>query len=357
MMNIQQTINTMKARLARAGAARLAVERLRAISASAWRAAGWALAIPLKVWVAAAVLIFAGLWLQEHDARVRAAAELERVKQQTTQQVVALQSQAEAAVRAANQKNAAAVAGLEAQRRKIVQRADQLTAQLQSLRQEQQKRHQEIVAMPAEELAKQLAQRLGPLSVVRSPSQPQAGLSQAPVQGPAAGACPERSEGTPPLQQELGPSSVVRGPLQLNNNDKSHTTSGNSQKAPDNGQRTTDNRQRTPDDGQLTLSTEAQRKVVAALSDLDSCRAESALQEGRLSNCREQISAAEAEIRTQADSLAKLNQALRAKDGILAAREAEFKTELAAARGTWSSRALRALKFMAAGVAVGLVIR
>jgi chromosome segregation ATPase len=304
MMNIQQAINTMKARLARAGAARLAAERLRAIIASARRAAGWALALPLKVWVAAAALIFAGLWLQEHDARVRAAAELQRVKQQTTQQVVALQSQAEAAVRAANRKNAAAVAGLEAQRRKIVQRADQLTAQLQSLRQQQQKRDREIVAMPPEELAKQLAQRLGPLSAVRSPSQPQAGLSQSPVQRSAAG--------TPPLEHQRG---------------------------------------------QLALSTEGQRKVAAALDDLDSCRTESALQERRLSNCREQISAADAEIRTQADSLAKLNQALRAKDSILAARESEFKTELAAARGTWSSRALRALKFMAVGVGIGLAMK
>jgi chromosome segregation ATPase len=304
MMNIQQAINTMKARLARAGAARLAAERLRAIIASARRAAGWALALPLKVWVAAAALIFAGLWLQEHDARVRAAAELQRVKQQTTQQVVALQSQAEAAVRAANRKNAAAVAGLEAQRRKIVQRADQLTAQLQSLRQQQQKRDREIVAMPPEELAKQLAQRLGPLSAVRSPSQPQAGLSQAPVQRSAAG--------TPPLEHQRS---------------------------------------------QLALSTEGQRKVASALDDLDSCRTESALQERRLSNCREQISAADAEIRTQADSLAKLNQALRAKDGILAARESEFKTELAAARGTWSSRALRALKFMAVGVGIGLAMK
>jgi vacuolar-type H+-ATPase subunit I/STV1 len=328
MMNIQQVINTVKARLARACSARLAAERLHAIPASAsqtarrlvatlaalWRPAGWALAIPLKVWVAGAVLIFAGLWLHEHDARVRAAAELERVKQQTTQQVVALQSQAEAAVRAANQHNAAAIVGLEAQRRKLARRADQLTAQLQSLRQERQKRGQQIAALPPEKVTRRLAEM-------------------------------------------LGPSSVVRGPLQLNNNDKSHTTSGNSQKAPDNGQRTTDNRQRTPDDGQLTLSTEAQRKVVAALSDLDSCRAESALQDRRLSNCREQISAAEAEIRTQADSLAKLNQALRAKDAILAARETEFKTELAAARGTWRTRTIRALKFIAVGVGIGLVIR
>ena len=101
----------------------------------------------------------------------------------------------------------------------------------------------------------------------------------------------------------------------------------------DRKKRQPNNRQRIPVAGQLTRPTEAQRKVVPALSDLDSCRAESALQDRRLSNCREQISAAEAEIRTQADSLAKLNQALRAKDAILAARETEFKTELAAARG------------------------
>ena len=348
-MNIQQMINTVKARLARAGSARLAAERLHAIPASAsqtarrlvatlaalWRPAGWALAIPLKVWVAGAVLIFAGLWLHAHDPRVRAAAELERVKQQTTQQVTALQSQAEAAVRAANQRNAAAVAGLEAQRRKLARRADQLTAQLQSLRQERQKRDQQIAALPPEKVTSRLAEMLGPSSVVRGPSPPQMGPSQVEGQGSAAR--------TPPLQRRLGPP-------QDNNDDHGRPTA-------DKGQRTTDNRQRIPDDGQLTLSTEAQRKVVTALSDLDSCRAESALQDRRLSNCREQISAAEAEIRTQADSLAKLNQALRAKDAILAARETEFKTELAAARGTWRTRTIRALKFIAVGVGIGLVIR
>jgi hypothetical protein len=319
MMSIQQAINTMKARLARAGAARLAsalrtARRVLAALPALWRPAGWALAIPLKVWVAAAALIFAGLWLQEHDARVRAAAELQRVKQQTTQQVAVLHSQAEAAVRTANRQNAAAVASLEAQRRKLVQRADQLTAQLESLRQEQQKRDQEIAATPAKELTEQLTKQLGPGSVVRSASQPQTGPSQAQRQGSAAG--------TPPLPERPGPA-------QPNNNDN----------------------------GPLTLSTAGQRKVAAALDDLDSCRAESALQESRLSNCRDQVTAAEAEIRTQADSLAKLNQALRAKDGILAARESEFKTELAAARGTWSSRALRALEFIAVGVGIGVAVR
>jgi hypothetical protein len=310
MMSIQQAINTMKARLARAGAARLAsalrtARRVLAALPALWRPAGWALAIPLKVWVAAAALIFAGLWLQEHDARVRAAAELQRVKQQTTQQVAVLHSQAEAAVRTANRQNATAVASLEAQRRKLVQRADQLTAQLESLRQEQQKRDQEIAATPAKELTEQLTKQLGPGSVVRSASQPQTGPSQAQRQGSAAGTA------------------------QPNNNDN----------------------------GPLALSTAGQRKVAAALDDLDSCRAESALQESRLSNCRDQVTAAEAEIRTQADSLAKLNQALRAKDGILAARESEFKTELAAARGTWSSRALRALEFIAVGVGIGVAVR
>jgi hypothetical protein len=290
MINIPQAINTLRVRLSRSNSLALAARRARAI--------------PLSLWLAAAALIFAGLWLHEHDARVCAAAELQQVKQQTTQQVVALQSQANAALRAANQQNAAAIAGLEAQRHTLAQRADQLAAQLESLRQEKQERAEGIAALPPGELAQQLTKQLGPEAVARSASQPQAGSSQAQPQGSAA-------ETTPLLRQT----------------------------------------------GQLALSTEGQRKVAVALDDLDSCRAESALQETRLSNCRQQISAADAEIRTQADSLAKLNQALRAKDGILAARESEFKTELAAARGTWRSRTMRALKLMAVGVGIGLAIK
>lgn len=99
------------------------------------------------------------------------------------------------------------------------------------------------------------------------------------------------------------------------------------------------------------------RRVAMALEERDACLGERALQDRQASVCREQIAADAAEIQTQADSLAKLNQALSAKDRILAEREREFKTELAAARGTWHSRALRALKFFAAGVGMGVAIR
>lgn len=271
MMNIQQSINTLKSRLARSSGLALV--------------ARWAMVIPPKVWLAAAALLFAGMWLQEHDAHVRARAELLQTRRQTAAQVSTLASEAEAAVRGANQRNAATVAALEAQRRNLATRADDLSGQLQSLQRQGLARAQNLAALPPAELARQLSTKLGPSSVVPGRPQP------------------------------------------------------------------------TADNGQMTLSAEGERKVASALSDLDSCLEQSAVEDRQAANCREQLAADAAEIQTQSDSLLKLNQALGDKDRILAARESEFRAELAAARGTWRSRAFRALKFMAVGVGVGVAIR
>lgn len=335
MMNIQHLLNTLKGW--RAGS--------RALS----RAKNWARAVPLNVWLAAGALLAASLWLHEHDARVRAADELQRTRQQTAQQVAALASRAEAAVRAANQQNAAAIAALESGRRSLAERARQLSAQLQSLKEQQQASAQAIAALSPAAIAEQMVERLGPASVVRGPS---------PSQVEAAGAQAQKAAvGRPPLPQGLDPSAVVQSGFPPIHNDSGTQSREQEQPTSVSPRFTPGNGPSSTDAGQLTLSAEGQRKVVTALSELDSCRAQSALQEQRLANCSQRIALDEKQIRTQADSLAKLNQALAAKDGILAAREAEYKTELAAARGTWLRRAAGALKFVAVGVGIGLVIR
>jgi hypothetical protein len=253
----------------------------------AWLApyARLARAVPLKVWLASGALLLAGLWLQEHDARVRAATELHRVQQQSAQQVSQLRSQAETAVRDANVRNAATIAGLEAERQKLARQAEGLSAQLEQLKRQESVETQKVAALPPAELAKTLAGQLGPGSVLTGP-----------FPGSAAS-------------------------------------------------------------GQLSLSEQGQRQVASALLERDSCRGQAAIRDRQFANCRDQLAAGAGEIQTQADSLAKLNQALSAKDRILAEREAEFKTELTAARGKWHSRAFRALKYIALGMGLGMAVR
>jgi hypothetical protein len=272
-MNFQQTINAAKSKLAGEGA--LAA------------AARWALGVPAKVWLVAAALILAGLWLQEHDARVRRAAELQGLKKQTAVEVSSLQARADAALQQANGRNAAAIAALEAQRRALTARGAALAAELDSLRAKQQKQAEEIATLPPEELETRLTQQLGPSSVVRGP-----------IAGPGS-----------------------------------------------------------PESGQLILSPQGQRQVASALAERDACRDQSALTDRQLSNCNERLAMGGAQISKQADSLSQLRQALDARTQMEAVRQKQFDAELRAARGTWAGRAVRALKFLAVGAAIGAVLR
>jgi hypothetical protein len=284
-MGINQVLNAAKTKLA--GLSDLARKGAAAIPAR-WapsRAGRWAPVIPAKVWLAAAVLLFAGLWLQEHDARLRRAAQLQQEQRQSAAEIAALRSKASAALEDANQRNARAIAALEAERAKLARRSQALSAQLESLQREEQARAQEIAALPPAQLASRLTTELGPSSVVPSSSQP-------------------AKDGAP-----------------------------------------------------LTLSVQGERRVVSALAERDACRHESAVRDQQLTNCRDLLAADASEIEKQADSAAKLNLALGAKDQILKRRETQFQAELQAARGTWHSRAVRALKLVGIGVAIGVAIR
>jgi hypothetical protein len=269
-MNFQQAFNSAKSKLAAKSALARAL-----------------LEVPAKVWLAAAALILLGLWLQEHDGRVRRAAELQSLQQQAAARVHALQARSDAALRRANRRNAAAIAGLEAQRRTLTRRSAALSAELATLREKRQEQTQEIAALPPGALEQRLA-------------------------------------------KELGPSSLVLG------------VSASSPRA---------------DHAPLALSEHGQRQVVSALAERDDCREESGLKDQQLLTCSERATAEGAEIGKQADSLTQLRQALDAQAQMRAARRKEFDAQLRAARGTWSSRALHALKFLAVGVAIGEVLR
>lgn len=270
-MNLRDTLNAAKGK-------RLAQGVL------AW-AMHWATVVPGKVWLAAAALILLGLWMQEHDARVRRAAELQNLRQQTAAQVRSLRARAAAALRQANE-GRAAIAHLEVDRRKLTARSAALAAQLAALRERQQKRARQIAALPPAVLRKRLAQELGAGS-----------LASASTLGSSASPSP------------------------------------------------------------LSLSERGERRVVSALAERDACREASGLQSRQLATCGARVAAGRAEISQQAHSLAGLRRALAVQSQAEAAREREFGAQLRAARGTWMGRALRALKFLAVGVAVGVVIR
>jgi hypothetical protein len=107
----------------------------------------------------------------------------------------------------------------------------------------------------------------------------------------------------------------------------------------------------------LTLAEPELRRVATALVELDACREQKQVVGGQFANCRAQVDTNAAIIQAQADSLAKLNQALSAKDEIVARREAQQKAELKAARGSRLSRLARAVEWVAIGIVLGAVIR
>ena len=106
----------------------------------------------------------------------------------------------------------------------------------------------------------------------------------------------------------------------------------------------------------LALTSSGARKVETALVELNACRAESAIERQQISNGQARAQADDASISRLNNSVASLNQALGAKDQILARQQNECKAELRAARGTFLGRVARLTEHVAIGVAMGVAI-
>ena len=106
----------------------------------------------------------------------------------------------------------------------------------------------------------------------------------------------------------------------------------------------------------LSLTASGARKVEAALVELNACRAESGVEAQQISDCQARAEADEAEVKRLNASAASLNQALEAKDKILALQQSESHAELRAARGTFLGRLARVAEHVAIGMAVGVAI-
>ena len=267
----------------------------------------------LVPWVAAGfgLLTFA-LWLLEHDAQVRQGYELGQLKKQTATQVSAFQAQAEAAIRGANQQNAQAVRDLESRERKFAQEANGLRQQVAALRHAEQAKLDQVATLPASELATRAASGLG-----LAP----AGLARA---------------GTLPAAAPLA--------------DKAPDSQGSALGNPPGGP--------SRQDGSLfEMDENALRKVDAALVELDSCRDRDAVTSKQIDNLNNQLLTSAATISQQSASIEKLNQAVHAKDQVLAQTNAEHRAELKAVRGSLLGRAGRVMEHIAIGVVIGVLLR
>ena len=97
--------------------------------------------------------------------------------------------------------------------------------------------------------------------------------------------------------------------------------------------------------------------MATALVELDACREQQQVVEAQFANCRARVDTNAAIIQQHVDSLAKLNQALSAKDEIQTRRETEHQAELKAARGSRLSRLARVVECVALGIVMGAVLR
>ncbi len=277
---------------------RIITERIRG---AARTLATW---LPWRVWATAAALLFAGLWLLEHDARVRERTFLKADRQTSEAQAKVLHAQAESAARDANVQAARARAALDTERRALDRRDAELRARLVAVAERERAEEARAARLSPAEVAQEIEARLGP--------------------GAFADA---RQQQVPAGAQQAIPDSRFQNP------------------------------EPSGPPATLTLTDSGARQVAAAFMQLDACREESALKGQQVSNCQARVAAEQTLAAAQARSLDELNRALALKDQELARREAAHRAELKSARGTFWSRAWRALTHVAVGVAIGVVAR
>ncbi|HET7101151.1 MAG TPA: hypothetical protein VFJ52_08385 [Terriglobia bacterium] len=347
---------------------------------------------PWKAWLAVGGLLAGAFWLQQHDARIRRQARLQQLRNQTSARVSPLRKQAERDVKQANVENAKAIAELEQRRRQAEQKDLQLAAQLARLRGQAQIQAGEVATLPISEIVTRVAAQLGLNSgdvAGKEKASPRQGaraqnklqITNDELQKPNAASAPHDTRTGRPCDlcgpkaltqkaQRPSVSSVLNlfNPQRARRRRKIQITNyklqnlGVESAAPDGSGRgalgAPAGRQSPPlqDPAALVLTSSGARKVEAALVALHACRAENDIETQQVSTCQARAEADEAALQRQSGSIASLNQALQAKDEILARQQSEYKAELRAARGTFLGRLAHAAEQVAIGVAMGLAI-
>ena len=131
------------------------------VSIFGFRVSDFAARVPWKLVLGATGLFILALAWREHDARLRRDLELQQLRQQTSVQVAALRAHADALLRAANEKNARVIRDLDSRRRQLEREDKELRQRLLRLQEEEGKQVAEVASLPAAELAKRVAGRLG----------------------------------------------------------------------------------------------------------------------------------------------------------------------------------------------------
>jgi hypothetical protein len=311
--------------------------------------------VPGWVWLAAGCLLVAAFWMQQHDAGIRRQAQLQQVQKATSAQVAALRKQVEQAVRQANVENAQAIRKLEDQRRQLEGQNQQLAAKLAELRQQAQVRAAAVATLPISEIVTRVATQLGlraedvvgeDRASARQGAKAQsrlpgtngngtADIAQSAISAPPANCHPEEPQAT----KDPGSSDTSLGRDARKKQTAAILRSAQDDKAV-----------------ALPLTSSGARKVETALVELDACRGESKIETQQISNCQARAAADAAVIQRQANSLASLNQALKAKDTILNRQASECKAELRAARGTFLGRLAHVTEHVAIGLVMGVVM-
>ncbi|MGD0922490.1 MAG: hypothetical protein ABSA70_12105 [Terriglobia bacterium] len=287
--------------------------------------------LPWRLVLGAGCLVFLGIWLHEHDARLRRDGELQQLKQQTSAQVADLGARAEAAMREANQKNARVIADLEARRRQLEREGEALRQRLLLLREDERQRVSEVASLSPTELAERLKSRVPGFEEQVSG-----------VRGQVSGQNFSNDQTRSPGVKSETP-------------DTSHLAP-NTLPSPSPGFSAPNLESRIPSP-EFLLTEQGARRIETAFVELDSCREQSALKDQGLENCQEQAAVSQAAVGEMHKSLDDLNQAIRWKDEILTRVEAQHRMELKAARGSRLGRFVRAVEYVAVGVTIGVVAR
>jgi hypothetical protein len=346
------------------------------VSNFAFRFSNLLACIPWRIVLGGAGVLFVAVWLLEHDAGLRREVALGQLKQQTAAQVTELRARADAALRAANEERARAIESLEARRRRLEREAEQLRQRLMSLREEERARVGQVATLPASELEQRVAARLDPGNFATRDS----GF------GTRASGSEEHVAGAQGQVSETRDSGLgVRGsgseePARLGGQASGVGARVSGKRVPDDQPQGPPEKDKIPDtwpsaDGlkpgtprvpspesrvpspDFVLTEEGARRVETAFLELEACRGQSAVKDGALGNCQEQVATQAAIASEMRKSLDDLNQAIRLKDEIAARTETLHRAELRAARGSWGSRFLRAVEYVGIGVVIGLVAR
>ena len=302
--------------------------------------------LPAAALAGVVILFFA--WSCEHRARQRESAEAQQAKKQAVEQISELEKQAASAVRDAQQSSQAAKE-LEGQRQQLARDADGLRQSLDSLRNQELVRTNELASLTTEEAVKRVAARLE----VQGTGNRQQGTAQQnlnPLTRPAT-ADESAAAGHPP--RFLGSDGPHRGPeIGLPQGGEGNSRSGGEGTGQDPSAHLP-----TSPSAALVLSDQGVRRVESAFVELDSCRQQSQVIAQQVSNCDQRAKLDSALEQQQAGTILKLNAALADKDQILARSEAAHRAELKAVRGTWRTRFYHAVEIFAGGFIAGVLVR